>query len=681
MSTIPFFLLKIKIISLFLLIFLSNYGFCVTTWDGSSSTSWSTAANWDTGVVPTSATDVVISSTPVNQPTISAATNANSRNLTIDNGATLTNAATTGALNIYGNFTNNGTFNHTGNASQPTYMNGANKTLGGTGTFTTTYIDFVCLSSTTLSSDVTIKQAYLNYCAGAVTTSTLNLSTFHLTMTGDFYQVGNLNLNSGIFEMRGIVYNGVVSRWNSGTGLFYENLTSGGPFNWQATGGYTFYDYTVNCPGQSYKIAANVTVTRHMIISGGTLNIEGYTLNVGGDFTNNGTFTASAGGTVNLNGTSAQILGGTSTTSFYNLTLNNAAGVTFGNSATIADAGTLTLTSGYHNLASYTLQVGTSSSTTSQLTYTAGGLYSSTNNGSFARFFPIGAITSTSGKYYGLFPFKKSATLINVFELNSTSNVTTAGLVTATPGFASTVVDFTDYADDHGTVDKNKNGKAISLTIGTLAGGVFDVKLTSGTFGSSVLSDFTLVTYTASSPSYKGTFVATTGTSTVPIVARTAVNTVDLTQRWVLGTYNFALTSLPIELLSFSGKNNSNNNELQWKTLTESDNSFFTIEKTYDGINFEFVGNQNAAGTTSQMSDCKLIDYDVRNTINYYRLKQTDFDGKFQFSDLISIDNSTNKSKEEIILITNLIGQEINTNYSGIVIIYFSNGTSRKTIQ
>lgn len=148
-----------------------------------------------------------------------------------------------------------------------------------------------------------------------------------------------------------------------------------------------------------------------------------------------------------------------------------------------------------------------------------------------------------------------------------------------------------------------------------------------------------------------------------------------------IGSINSA-TTLPIELSSFTGENTGTKNKLKWTTATELNNDYFTIEKTVDGNDFEIVGTQDGAGNSNQLNEYSLLDNNVRSVINYYRLKQTDFDGKFSYSNLISIDNTTaNENSKEIILITNILGQEVNQYYRGLVIILYSDGTSVKILQ
>lgn len=138
---------------------------------------------------------------------------------------------------------------------------------------------------------------------------------------------------------------------------------------------------------------------------------------------------------------------------------------------------------------------------------------------------------------------------------------------------------------------------------------------------------------------------------------------------------------LPIELTYFNGYKVNENNQLIWTTATELNNDFFTLEKTKDGINFETICIVNGNGSTSVSSSYSTYDYHVEKTINYYRLKQTDYDGISTFSELISIDNRASTSDRKIIHTTNILGQEIPEDYKGLVIIYFGDGSSEKRMQ
>jgi len=107
---------------------------------------------------------------------------------------------------------------------------------------------------------------------------------------------------------------------------------------------------------------------------------------------------------------------------------------------------------------------------------------------------------------------------------------------------------------------------------------------------------------------------------------------------FALGTAD-GINVLPIELLSFIAKN-INNEEvlLEWATATETNNDFFTLERSIDGVNFEIIGTVDGAGNSSSTLHYSFVDDDPYGGISYYRLKQTDFDGSFAYSDLEAVE-------------------------------------------
>jgi len=140
------------------------------------------------------------------------------------------------------------------------------------------------------------------------------------------------------------------------------------------------------------------------------------------------------------------------------------------------------------------------------------------------------------------------------------------------------------------------------------------------------------------------------------------------------------VTVLPIELLNFDGKNG---NTIYWNTSSEINNDYFIIERSLDGQDWIFVDKIAGNGTSNKVVHYETFDLNYsRNSINYYRLTQVDNDGiKKVYNELIkAIDNRLEKDKE-IILTTNILGQEVNEFYRGLVIIYYSDGSYIKIIQ
>lgn len=104
--------------------------------------------------------------------------------------------------------------------------------------------------------------------------------------------------------------------------------------------------------------------------------------------------------------------------------------------------------------------------------------------------------------------------------------------------------------------------------------------------------------------------------------------------------------ALPIELLSFTGYCDKRNVVLQWSTASESNNSFFTVEQSSDGTNWQIAGKVTGAGNSSSILNYTLTDIALNEETTYYRLKQTDFNGKYKYSAIIYIhkcgDNGAN---------------------------------------
>lgn len=98
---------------------------------------------------------------------------------------------------------------------------------------------------------------------------------------------------------------------------------------------------------------------------------------------------------------------------------------------------------------------------------------------------------------------------------------------------------------------------------------------------------------------------------------------------------------LPIELISFTGQCEDNSIHIAWTTISELNNDYFTIEKSTDAINWEIVGTKKGAGNSNQIINYDFIDETTyRNAdVIYYRLKQTDYNGKFEYFNPISIIN------------------------------------------
>lgn len=104
---------------------------------------------------------------------------------------------------------------------------------------------------------------------------------------------------------------------------------------------------------------------------------------------------------------------------------------------------------------------------------------------------------------------------------------------------------------------------------------------------------------------------------------------------------------LPIELLSFTATANNADADLDWKTATELNNSHFEVQRSADGRNFENIGRVAGNGTTSEVINYDFTDQEPSSGKNYYRLKQVDFDGSFDYSpvEVVTFDGSSDHLK------------------------------------
>ena len=95
--------------------------------------------------------------------------------------------------------------------------------------------------------------------------------------------------------------------------------------------------------------------------------------------------------------------------------------------------------------------------------------------------------------------------------------------------------------------------------------------------------------------------------------------------------------SLPVELLYFYAEKEGKNVRLDWQTATELNNSHFEIEWSTNGIEFTKIGQVQGAGTTNDITFYDFLHTSPAQGLNYYRLKQVDFDEKYEYTDILSV--------------------------------------------
>ena len=101
---------------------------------------------------------------------------------------------------------------------------------------------------------------------------------------------------------------------------------------------------------------------------------------------------------------------------------------------------------------------------------------------------------------------------------------------------------------------------------------------------------------------------------------------------------------LPIELLFFSAEvTNDDNVLLLWATASETNNDFYTVERAKDGLAFEEVLRRKGAGNSTATIEYSAMDFHPYFGTSYYRLRQTDFDGMFTYSNIVPVTVNPNE--------------------------------------
>ncbi len=122
------------------------------------------------------------------------------------------------------------------------------------------------------------------------------------------------------------------------------------------------------------------------------------------------------------------------------------------------------------------------------------------------------------------------------------------------------------------------------------------------------------------------------------------------------------IVALPVELTHFSGKETSQGAQLNWTTASELNNKGFEIERSSDSERWTNIGFVLGNGTVNTAVQYDFVDKTPTRGINYYRLKQVDFDGAFEYSNIIALDFEGDKGGVSIY--PNPVGTILNVSMS-----------------
>lgn len=96
---------------------------------------------------------------------------------------------------------------------------------------------------------------------------------------------------------------------------------------------------------------------------------------------------------------------------------------------------------------------------------------------------------------------------------------------------------------------------------------------------------------------------------------------------------------LPVELIYFNVKKQSEGVTLTWATAIEKDNAYFSIERSADGLTYQTIGKVDGFGNSLERRNYNFVDERPLSGLAYYRLRQVDYDGDFEYSPVVSVLN------------------------------------------
>jgi Secretion system C-terminal sorting domain len=438
----------------------------------------------------------------------------------------------------------------------------------------------------------------------------------------------NVNKTSGTLTLEGNISESQDWTYIGGTvdaGSFSSNVIFGGNGLNITSAGMSFYNVLVT--GNTITLLNNLTVSNNLTITGGHIAPGANTINLAGNWNDYGTGGyAEATSTVNFNGSALQTITSPGGENFTNFTVNNsAAGIQLINNTTIAT--TLTMTQGNINLNGNALTLGISVANNGTLVYTSGTII---GTGGFTRWFKTGIIAN--GSVTGLFPVGTSADYRPFFVSAPAAGPTTGGTISVnyTDATTNTNVAITDGAFTV-AVRKDLNW---AVTTNTLAGGTYNLDVQGTGYGLiGAVSDLRLTLVN----SVSGTAGVNAGTTLNPQINRTGLTLANLNNTFYIGSINSVSTPLPITLISFKAFAENGEVELEWTTSSETDNAYFTIQRSRDGLGWDNIQKITGAGTSANDQSYTAFDQSPYDGVSYYRLMQTDLDGKQTNSFVVSV--------------------------------------------
>ncbi len=107
----------------------------------------------------------------------------------------------------------------------------------------------------------------------------------------------------------------------------------------------------------------------------------------------------------------------------------------------------------------------------------------------------------------------------------------------------------------------------------------------------------------------------------------------------IVGTVSLDNNLLPVELLAFDGQLKESSVQLNWSVASQINNQLFEVRRSTDGLEFDIIGVVEGDGDLIEYKEFTFVDENPAAGINYYQLRQVDWDGTHEFSDVIQVEN------------------------------------------
>ena len=263
-----------------------------------------------------------------------------------------------------------------------------------------------------------------------------------------------------------------------------------------------------------------------------------------------------------------------------------------------------------------------------------------------------------------------------------TCNSQQIGLMPADGLWYTWTVDDAFLYDDGYTSDYKNDGLG-ALTIYPTAGYtsieflVFDVEYEPSACGWDYLEVYHGETFDSLIGRYCGTTPPPIIKSTHPTGALTLLWSSDMTvsrSGFILSIQTQA-GALPIELVSFNASLVEDAVSIDWIVASEINNNFFTVERSKDAYDWSELTRIPGLGNHNNEVSYHCMDVSPYSGISYYRLKQTDYDGKYKIFRPVTviIDRGL-----YVVKTINIFGQVVTEDYKGLVIDIYNNNTTKK---